>query len=201
MKGLFAIWGIFLSMGAICQVKSSSQVSPWYLGVRLPATIINGDTVGIVDMSEQLVCGHRVFANCTEAANYYILEQNIKTVYPYALMAQANYEQCEQALSTLTDKSEKKKYLKQMEKQLMGQYEQELKGLTVEQGRLLIKLIDRQTGSTSYDLVKQMKGSLSAFMWQTVATLFGNSMKDTYDPAGEDKDIENIIHLIEQGII
>ena len=152
-------------------------------------------------MCEVLICGHRTFANCTEAANYYILEQNVKTVYPYAVMAQVEFEQCEQTLSTMTDKHQKKVYLKQMEKQLMDQYEQELKSLTVSQGKLLIKLIDRQTGSTSYEMVKEMKGNLSAFMWQTVATFFGNSMKETYDPNGEDRDIENIIHLIEQGAI
>ena len=171
------------------------------MGVRLPATVINGDTIGIVDMSEVLVCGHRFFANCTEAANYYILEQNIKTVYPYAVMAQATFQQCEQTLTTMTNEREKRKYLKQMEGQLMDQYKQELKSLTVEQGRLLIKLIDRETGTTSYEMVKEMKGSLSAFMWQTVASLFGNNMKDTYDPTGEDKDIENIVNLIEQGVI
>lgn len=171
------------------------------IGVRLPATIMGKDTIGVVDMDYVTVCGHRVFSNCTDAANYYILEQNIKTVLPYALLAQAEFAQCEQTMSTMTSEHEKKKYLKQVEKQMMDQYEQELKNLTVGQGKLLIKLIDRQTGQTSYDLVKEMKGSLSAFMWQTVATFFGNSMKDTYDPNGEDRDIENIINLIEQGLI
>jgi hypothetical protein len=183
------------------QVSPIAKTSLRHMGVRLPATVINRDTIGIVDMCEVLVVGHRTFANCTDAANYYILEQNVKAVYPYAVMAQATFQQCEQTMSTMTDKREKKKYLKLVEKQLMDQYEEELKGLTVSQGKLLIKLIDRQTGTTSYEMVKEMKGSLSAFMWQTVASLFGNSMKDTYDPEGEDKDIENIIHLIEQGVI
>ena len=124
-----------------------------------------------------------------------------KNSLSYAVMAQATFQQCEQTLTTMTNEREKRKYLKQMEGQLMDQYKQELKSLTVEQGRLLIKLIDRETGTTSYEMVKEMKGSLSAFMWQTVASLFGNNMKDTYDPIGEDKDIENIVHLIEQGVI
>ena len=67
--------------------------------------------------------------------------------------------------------------------------------------RQLIKLINRQTGATSYDLVKELRGSLTAFMWQTVACLFGNNLKDTYDPQTEDKEIENIIGLIETGAI
>lgn len=171
------------------------------MSVKLPATIINGDTVGIVDLNEVLVCRQRLFANTTEAANYYILEHNLKIVYPYAVLAQVTYQQCEETLNTIPGKREQKKYLKQVQKQLMDQYENELKCLTVEQGRLLIKLIDRQTGNSSYEIVKEMRGSLSAFMWQTVAALFGDNMKDTYNPDGNDRDIENIIHLIEQGAI
>ncbi|HTA83032.1 MAG TPA: DUF4294 domain-containing protein [Bacteroidia bacterium] len=201
MKRVFVIVLVFISIQSICQIKSIEKNSLRHLAVRLPATIINGDTVGIVDMSEVLVSRQRVFANCTDAANFYILESNIKVVYPYAVMAQATYSQCEETLNTITDKGEKKRYLKQVQKELMDQYETELKGLTVEQGKLLIKLIDRETGNTSYDIVKEMKGSLSAFMWQTVATLFGNNMKDTYDPTGQDKDIETILHLIERGDI
>jgi len=201
VKRYLSIAFILLSLSGIGQVKRGTPLSVKHIGIRLPATVIGRDTVAIIDMCEVLVCGHRTFANCTDAANYYILEQNVKTVYPYAVMAQMEFEQCEQTLSTMTDRHAKKVYIKQMEKQLMDQYEEELKGLTVSQGKLLIKLIDRQTGSTSYEMVKEMKGTLSAFMWQTVATFFGNSMKDTYDPNGEDRDIENIIHLIEQGVI
>jgi hypothetical protein len=201
MKGFFIIIIGFFSLNAFGQVKTVAQPNLHHLAIRVPATIINGDTVPLMDLGEVTVVGQHVFANVTEAANYYILERNIKVVYPYAVMAQATFQQCEETLSTMPDGKEKKEYLKQVQKQLMGQYEEELKSLTVEQGRLLIKLIDRETGATSYDLVKQMKGSLSAFMWQTVATLFGNNMKDTYDATGEDADIENIIHLIEQGDI
>lgn len=200
VKKALVLFFSLLCFYGIGQPKPKTQPL-YHIGVRLPATVIGKDTVGIVDMCCVTVCGHRNFANCTEAANYYILEQNVKAVYPYALLTQAEFAQCEQTLSTLTDRHEKKEYLKKVEKQLMDQYEEELKGLTVSQGKLLIKLINRQTGETSYDMVKEMKGSLSAFMWQTVATFFGNSMKDTYDPNGEDKDIENIIGLIEQGLI
>jgi hypothetical protein len=83
----------------------------------------------------------------------------------------------------------------------MKQYSDELKGLTVNQGKILIKLIDRETGNSSYEMVKELKGSFSAFMWQTVARLFGDNLKSTYDPDEEDRDIENIIGLIETGAI
>jgi hypothetical protein len=82
----------------------------------------------------------------------------------------------------------------------MAQYKEEIKGLTITQGRLLIKLLDRQTGKTSYEMIKELRGSFSAFMWQTVACLFGNDLKDKYDPE-ENQNIESIIHLIEVGAI
>jgi hypothetical protein len=201
MRQVFTILSLLIGVNGFCQVKSVAKNNLHHLSVRLPATIINGDTVGIVDMNEVLVSRQRVFANCTDAANYYILEQNLKVVYPYAVMAEATFQQCEATLNTMEDKGDKKRYLKQVQKQLMDQYEAELKELTVEQGKLLIKLIDRQTGNTSYEIVKEMRGSLSAFMWQTVASLFGNNMKAEYDPNGQDKDIETIIHLIERGDI
>lgn len=201
MRRILTILSLFIGVNGFCQVKTLTKNSLHHLSIRLPATIINGDTVAIVDMNEVLVSRQRVFANCTEAANYYILEQNLKVVYPYAVMAEATFKQCESTLNSMQDKGEKKRYLKQVQKQLMDQYETELKELTVEQGKLLIKLIDRQTGNTSYEIVKEMRGSLSAFMWQTVASLFGNNMKTEYDPSGQDKDIETIIHLIERGDI
>jgi hypothetical protein len=132
---------------------------------------------------------------------YYMLRRDVKVAYPYAIMAEATFKQCEQTMQGMTSESEKRKYLKQMEKIMMDQYKEDLKNMTVNQGRILIKLINRQTGTTSYDMVKELKGSLSAFMWQTVARLFGNNLKDTYDPETEDREVENIIQLIEVGAI
>ncbi len=201
MKRGFIIVFLVSSLAGAGQVKTLSKNSLHHIAVRLPATIIGSDTVGMVDMCEVTVSRQRIFANCTYAANYYILERNIKIVYPYAVMAQATFSQCEATLNTIPDKGDKRRYLKQVQKQLMDQYEVELKGLTVDQGKLLIKLIDRQTSNTSYDIVKEMRGTLSAFMWQTVASLFGDNMKETYDPNGQDRDIESIIQLVERGDI
>lgn len=171
------------------------------IDTKLPAIVVNGDTTALVELGQVMVIGNREFKNYTEAMQYYMLERNIKIVYPYAIMAEATFQQCEETIKNMTSESDRKHYVKQVEKQLMKQYSDELKGLTVDQGRLLIKLIDRQTGQTSYALVKQLRGSFSAFMWQTVASIFGNNLKKTYDPQGEDKEIESIINLIEVGAI
>jgi len=82
---------------------------------------------------------------------------------------------------------------------LKKEFEGQLKQLTVKQGRILIKLIDRETGKTSYDLVKQLRGSFSAWMWQGLAKLFGSDLKSEYDAKGEDRMIEVAIAQIENG--
>lgn len=89
--------------------------------------------------------------------------------------------------------------MKNAEKQLQNEFSDDLKNLTITQGRILIKLIDRETGKTTYNIVKEMRGSFSAFMWQSLASLFNSSLKYDYDPKGEDKAIEQAIKLIENG--
>jgi hypothetical protein len=89
--------------------------------------------------------------------------------------------------------------MKVAEKELKAQFEDQLKDLTMNQGRILLKLIDRETGNTSYQLVKDFRGGFQAFMWQGVARLFGNNMKAEYDPEGEDVMIERAIKLVEAG--
>jgi hypothetical protein len=85
------------------------------------------------------------------------------------------------------------------EAELRAEFEQDMKSMTVTQGRILVKLIDRQTGHTSYDLVKQLRGSFQAWMWQGVAKVFGNDLKGEYDPEGDDKLVESIVRRIENG--
>jgi len=169
--------------------------------VKTQATLIDGDTVPMLNLSTVLIISQRQFRSPDEAVKFYMLCRDVKIAYPYAIMAEATFRQCEQTMQTMTSESEKREYLKKMEGQMMSEYKDNLKNLTINQGRILIKLINRQTGTTSYEMVKELRGSLSAFMWQTVARLFGNSLKDTYDPQTEDKEIENIIQMIETGAI
>ena len=187
-------------IAGFCQ-KTDTAAGILTLDTKLPAIVVNGDTTALVDLGQVMVISNRVFKSYNAALRYYTLEQNVKIVYPYAIMAEATFQQCEETIRNMPSESDRKHYVKQVEKQLMKQYADELKNLDVDQGRLLIKLIDRQTGQTSYALVKELRGSFSAFMWQTVASIFGNNLKKTYDPQGEDKQIESIINLIEVGAI
>lgn len=190
---------LFMSLGAVAQ--NAAILIPIPLDAKIPATLIDGDTVAQFNLSPVVIVSERKFTDIKEAMKYYMLRRDVKIAYPYAIMAEATFRQCEQTMQTMTSESDKKKYLKQMEKQMMDQYKEDLKNLTVNQGRILIKLINRQTGTTSYEMVKELRGTLTAFMWQTVARIFGNDLKDTYDPETEDREVENIIQLIEVGAI
>ena len=99
----------------------------------------------------------------------------------------------------MPDEKLRKVYLKMCEKELQKQFAAELKDLSVNQGRILMKLIDRETGKTTYTIVKEMRGNFQAFMWQSLAVLFGSTMKQVYDAKGEDKLIEIAVHQVEAG--
>ena len=101
-------------------------------------------------------------------------------------------------LTLKTDK-QKKEYIKQVEKEIRNEFEGDLRNLTITQGRILIKLIDRETGNTSYDLVKELRGAFPAIFWQTLARVFGSNLKSRFDAEGEDKLLNEIVVMIENG--
>nr|MBA3898685.1 DUF4294 domain-containing protein [Bacteroidota bacterium] len=143
----------------------------------------------------------RVFASHKEAERWDRLKRDVKKAYPYAKIAGMKLREYNDALAGMESEKERKKFLKEKEKEMKAEFENDLKNLTIRQGRLLIKLIDRETGNTSYALVKELKGSFSVFMWQSLARMFGSNLKDTYDGTGEDKAIEDIVLMIERGEI
>ena len=105
----------------------------------------------------------------------------------------------EEILAGIEDKKERKRIMKQAEKELDEEFGDDLRELTFSQGKILIKLVYRETGSSSYDLVAELRGKFRAFFWQAFARIFGFNLKNEYDPQGEDKDIEFIVQMIEAG--
>lgn len=172
-------------------------------GVIMPAKIENGDTIILANLEEMSIPTYTPpsFENKKEAQRYWTLVYNLRKVYPYAKMAREKLTEMNEHFKTLRTEKEKKEYTKQVEREIREQFEERLKNLTRTQGALLIKLIDRETGRTSYELVKEFRGNFSAFFWQTLARLFGQNLKNKYDPAGTDKPIEEIITAIEAGAI
>ncbi len=159
--------------------------------------VINGDTMSHFDLPEIIVIPAYPFTSKKQKRRYGRLAKKLKKVYPYAKMANDALKKITLEVDSIDDKRIAKKYIKQVDKELQARYGKELKKLTISEGRLLIKLIDRETGSTSYELVKELRGSFSAFMWQSLARLFGENLKVNYNPKEEDKMIEHIVLLIE----
>ncbi|NJK87764.1 MAG: DUF4294 domain-containing protein [Bacteroidales bacterium] len=187
----------------IASIQAYSQDTLKYqLGKNvLYGLVIEGDTILMSSIDEVFIFPKRHFASRGEKRRYDRLVRNVKKVYPYAVMAREKFEEVNVKMGTLKSEKAKKRYLDQVEKEIKDQYEEELKKLTITQGRILIKLIDREVGETSYDVVKQLKGSFSAFLWQTLARLFGSNLKSEFDAEGEDKLINEIVIMIEKGAL
>lgn len=167
-------------------------------GIRCRAELYNGDTIPVIDLYNVDVVTTFIYKPGKQYELWTRTKFNVKKVYPYALLAAAKLREYDKALALIKDENTKKAFLKICEKDLRKEFEDELKDLSVSQGKVLMKLIDRETGKTTYEIVKQMRGSFQACFWQALASLFGNSMKVTYDPV-EDIMIERAIVLVETG--
>ena len=132
---------------------------------------------------------------------YTLLEYKVKKVYPIAKVAAIKLAEYNRVYVTFKTERERKEYVKGVEKALFAEYEEELKTMKVSEGRILIKLLDRETGNSSYEIIKEFKGGFPAFFWQSVAKLFGHDLKAQYDPVNEDRVIEYIIVMIDLGLI
>lgn len=163
------------------------------------ATVVQGDTIPMVHLGIAPVFGDKVFRTKREKKKYNRLKYNVTKVYPYAKLAGDLLAHYSDSIAQAKTEREKKKFYKQVEHDLRAEYEEELKKLTITQGRLLIKLIDRETGNTSYEIVRELRNGVTAFFWQSLAKIFGNDLKSDYDPYGADRDIESIVLALEAG--
>ena len=132
---------------------------------------------------------------------YYRLVRNVKKVYPIAREINRTILETYEYLQTLPNEKARQKHIKRVEKGLKDQYTPRMKKLSFAQGKLLIKLVDRQSNQTSFELVKAFMGPFKAGFYRTFAALFGASLKKEYDPNGEDKLTERVVILVENGQI
>lgn len=159
------------------------------------------DTVLIVRHKPIVIMPPFVFTSKRQQDKYNKLVYNVRKVWPYAQIIKRVYRQLEDSLKKLPDEEQKKAFIKGQEKILRAQFEDQLIRLTITQGRILIKLVDRETGSTTYEVLKELKGSFNAFLFQGIARLFGSNLKSEYDALDEDRMIEDIIVKIENGML
>lgn len=191
---LFIVFVVFQPL--IVKAQDTLATSGDYV---LYGIVVDGDTILVSTIEEVYVMPMRKFNSKREMRKYRRLVKNVKKVYPYAKLAKRKYDQVSKNLSSLETEKERKEYMKQVEEEIKDEFEGELKKLTISQGRILIKLIDREIGETSYDLLRELKGKFSAFFWQTLARLFGHNLKTNFDADGDDQLLNEIVMLIENG--
>ena len=157
-----------------------------------PFTIVNGDTFFIADIPEVEVLA---FKDKNERTKYYILKRRVLKVYPYALSAKEKLMSIQNGLDSIPKRRQKKRYTKEVAKWVKEEYADRLKNLTMSEGKILVKLIFRETNTSSYEIVKSYRGRFNAFFWQTMAKFWNNNLKTEYDPVNvrEDMLIEHIL--------
>jgi len=181
---------IFLPLGA--QEEKKERIVVY-------ARMLDGDTIPVIALKELKIYAFKPYKNKREARRMTKLIRNIKVVYPYAKIAGIKLREYEEILAGIEDKKTRKKIMKQAEKEIEDEFGDDLRDFTFSQGKLLIKLVYRETGSSSYDLVAELRGKFRAFFWQAFARIFGFNLKNEYDPKGEDAEIEFIVQMIEAG--
>jgi hypothetical protein len=160
--------------------------------IKTYLTDLDGELVPWVVLHEVPVAGVRIFKTEADRKAFYRLKYNVFKVIPYARVAGDKYRQLQRDLAVTSDKHKQKELIKACEKDVKELFNSKIKDLTITQGEILIKLIDREVGTTSYELAKQLKGGFNAFMFQSVARIFGHNLKQTYDP-DQERDIEAIL--------
>jgi len=191
-KAIIIISLIFFSVGVHAQQKE---------GVVSYAVVLDGDTVPKINLDPVYVVDYRKFKTKKAKRRYTRLVRYVKNVYPYAKLAGKKLQEYDQVLREAKTDRERHRIMKQVEKEIRAEYEGKLRNLYVGEGKILVKLIDRECNKSSYSLLKELRGGVSAALWQGMGRLFGYNLKLRYDPYGEDRQIEKIVQMIDRGII
>jgi len=188
MRKLFIILLISIVSSANAQWKAGQNDTLW-----VPYIIYEGDT-----MTYKVMDQVNVFGKMTDEQRAYLkkwtrLRNAVYVTYPYAKKASYIINDVVKNLDKIQDVQQRKKYLSTREKELKKEFTEPLTALSVYQGKILMKLINRETHNNCYDLIKEYRGGFTARFWQTVAWVFGSSLKQDYDPKGPDAEMESIV--------
>jgi hypothetical protein len=159
------------------------------------------DSIMHIELPEILIYPQPKDMSRRTLRQYTILEMRVLKVYPMAKEAAIKLREYNSVYTGFKSERERKDYIKKIEKDLFTEFEPQIRSMSVSQGRILIKLIDRETGQSSFEIIKEFKGGFSAFFWQGIARIFGHNLKSEYDAANEDRMIEYIVDQIDLGLI
>jgi len=184
---------LFLRCGAAYAQPSGNDT------LLLGGIIIDGETYPMVYMEGFTITEKMSRKWARKRAKYDRLRHNVYKVYPYAIIAADVLKDVDSTLIAIGDdnRKERRKYLKSVEQELKSRFNGEISDMTVSQGHVLVKLIDRQTGKSCFNIVKELKGGVPAVVFQSVALIFSHNLKREYDALGEDRDIEAIVRELE----
>ena len=198
----FFIISVCLAFLSVHSAMAQRYITAGKEGEPVVYRVENGDTAYYVHLREVVIRAPRKFKNQAAEREFWRLVYNVKKVYPYAKLAGRKLYELNEKYLEIESEKERKEYSKQVEESLKSEFEGELRKLTITQGRILLRLVDRETGNTTYEILKDFRGSVSAVFWQAIARVFGSNLKTHFDPSsGEDKTIEEIIEEIEDGTI
>jgi len=188
-------WLVLIIVLSLSSVAAAQQTDT----IVVRAIVIDGDTIPDItlDEIEVLLLKYPRTKRGRRKLSRYV--KNVKRVLPYAKLAGQKLRDYEVILIAAESDKERRKLMKQAEKELTEEFTDDIKDMTFSQGLILIKLIDRETGETSYNLVQELRGKFTAFFYQAFARLWGFNLKVDYDPNGEDRQLEAIVRLIEMG--
>jgi len=182
-----------------CSIYLSTAFNFSFAQNIVPVKIVDGEAMPVITLPVTDIYANHPTER--EMRRYQKLVRDVKKAYPYAKIAGGIFEKYSDVLANAQTEQEQDTIMKKVEDELKKKYEGIVKDLTVSQGKILIKLIDRETERTSYEIIKAFRGRFSAFLWQSLALLFRSDLTLEYDAAGDDKRIEEIIDGIESGSI
>ena len=190
-KVLYIVMFLFVCVVSWAQNRDTSNIEFGY--------VEDGDTIIFKNIKEVVVFPEREFKNQRQYRRYSRYVQKVKKVYPVAVEARELLAEYEPIYNSIESKKERRKMMKQLEKELFAKHKDKMKKWSISDGRILLKLINRETDRTAYSLIQDFRGDFSAVFWQGIARLFQNNLKSGYDPEEEDKVLEEIVVLIELG--
>ena len=167
--------------------------------VKVGKVLHDGDSIQYMEMNNVYVYPQLTFKNKKQAQAYMRLVTNVKKVLPIAKEARQMLIETTEYLETLPNDKAKEEHIKRVEEDIFRTYKPQMKKLTYSQGKLLIKLINRECNSTSYEAIQAVLGPIRAGFWQAFAWAFGASLKKEYDPEGTDRLTERVVLMVEAG--
>ena len=164
------------------------------------ASVVDGDTIPLVHLKPVLIVRKWALLSDKEIRKNQKLIRNVKKVLPYAKEARKRLQELEKEMAGMSPKKQKE-YVKQVEQEVLDDFYEDLENLTFSQGKVLLKLVDRETGNSSYSLVADLRGKFRASFYNTFARMFGFNMKERYDPKHnkDDELLERIARSVELG--